>query len=196
MTLPDPYRGHAQPSWDTRTLAALITALGGVGGAAPAAAGHNHDSRYDPRYAPSAGTYFCDVENGDGVGTITAIPNTAFTRINVAGSVWANPGGGWDSATDIYTCPVAGTYLCQALVRITDGFGTNCNVGLGIASAEGDGSWFQWNKYVTGSGGRCSFDYTRIMGCSAGQQLRLYGFQDSGVTMNITRAGMQIWRIG
>ena len=39
MTLPDPYRGYAQPTWDTKTLKALIDALGGVGAPAPGGGG-------------------------------------------------------------------------------------------------------------------------------------------------------------
>ena len=41
MTLPDPLRGYAAPTWDTRTLSALIAALGGVGATAPVAS-HTH----------------------------------------------------------------------------------------------------------------------------------------------------------
>lgn len=192
MTLPDPYRGHAQPTWDTRTLATLIALLGGVGGTPPAGSGHTHDSRY----APSAGAYFLDCENGDGIGTITALTNASWLTINVAGTVWSNPGGGFDSGTDYYTTPVAGVYLCQALVRVADGFGSSFNLGLGISTANADGPFFQWNKYVTGGGGRCAFDYTRIASFAANVPLRLYAFQDSGSTVNITRAALQIWRIG
>ena len=194
MTLPDPYRGHAAPSWDTRTLASLIAAMGGVGAAAPvASAPHDHDSRY----AMSPLQVWLDVANGDGVGTITPVGNASWTTVSfLGGTVNANNGGGlWTPSTSLYRTPQAGTYFCQALVRIQDGFGTNCNLGIGIGTANADGPHFQWNKYVTGSGGRCAFDYTRIAGFAAGQDVRLYCFHDSGTIMALTRAALQLWRL-
>lgn len=190
MTLPDPLRGYAAPTWDTRTLKTLIDAMGGPGAASPPGQAAN-----DARYAMSPLQTWLDVENGDGVGTITTLPNTSWITINVAGTVWANPGGGFDPATDIYTVPLAGTYLCRALMRIADGFGVSTNVGMGIGTSNVDGSWFQWNKYVTGGGGRCALDYLRIAGFSAGAPLRLYAWQESGGNMNITRASLQVWRL-
>lgn len=192
MTLPNPYRGHAQPTWDTVTLKQLIDSMGGVGGAPPPSQSFN-----DSHYALSPLQTWLDCENGDssGTSTITALPNVSWTTINVAGTVWSNPGGGFDAATDIYTIPVAGTYFCRALMRIIDGFGTTTNVGMGIHTSNVDGSWFQWNKYFSGAGGRCAFDYMRIAGFSAGAPLRLYAWQESGFTMNIVRASLQIWRI-
>jgi hypothetical protein len=189
MTLPtSAYRGYAGVSWDTVTVQKILDYLNT--GLAPAM-----DARNDGRYAVSPLRYFLDVENGDGTNVLNAVNNGTWTRINAAGTVWANNGGGWDSSTDIYTIPAGGTYFCQALVRLADGIGTSFNFGLGIGLTEGDGSWFQWNKYFTGAGGRCAFDYTRIAGFSAGQQVRLYCFQDSGATQNVTRAAMQIWRM-
>ena len=114
----------------------------------------------------------------------------------MAGTVWSNPGGGFDLATDVYTTPVAGVYLCRALMRITDGFGTSTNVGMGIHTSNVDFSGFQWNKYVTGGGSRCAFDYMRIASFGAGAALRLYAWQESGGIMKVTRAALQIWRIG
>jgi hypothetical protein len=175
-----PYRGHAPVTWDTKTLAGIMA-----------------DRALNPdRYAPSAKAYFCDVQNGDGIATITALNNVQWTTINVAGTVNANPGGGFDAATDYYTTPIAGIYFCQALVRLHEGFGTSTNVGIGIHTSNDDGYWFQWNKYVSGGGGRCSLDYTRIASFPQGAPLRLYAWQESGFTMNVTRASMQIFRIG
>lgn len=191
VTLPDPLRGYAAPTWDTRTLKALIDSLGGVGVAAPAAA-HNHDTRY----APSALAYYLETSNGNGASTIQTCTHQIWSKLNVAGTVANNPGGGFDAATDIYTVPAGGIYVAQALVRITDGFGTNCNVGIGWHTSEVDGYWFQWNKYVTGSGGRCSFDYTRVASFGVGNQLRLYLWQDSGSNMDITGINLSVWRIG
>lgn len=190
MTLPEPYRGHAAVTWDTKTLASLIAALGGVGAGAPPAL-----SVADARYARSPLAYFVDVENGDGTGTITTVNNATWTKINAAGTVWANNAGGWDSNTDLYTIPAGGTYYCQALVRLADGISQNFNMALGIGPNLADGAFVQWNKYFTGAGGRCAFDYTRIAGFSQGQTVQLYCFQDSGVTQNVTRASLQFWRM-
>lgn len=192
MTLPDPIRGYAGITWDTRTLKALIDSLGGVGASAPNA-GHNHAGTYPP----SALVNYLETNNGNGSGIVQTITSgTPFKRLNVAGAVAANPGGGFDSGTDIYQVPGGGIYVCQALVRITDGFGTNCNFGMGWHTSEVDGYWFQWNKYVTGSGGRCSFDYTRVASFNVNDQCRLYCFQDSGFSMDITAINLSVWRIG
>lgn len=53
MTLPDPLRGYAAPTWDTRTLALLIAALGGAGAAAPPSQAAN-DARYNPSITAKA----------------------------------------------------------------------------------------------------------------------------------------------
>lgn len=193
MTLPtSAYRGYAGVTWDTVTIQKILDYL--ATGLTPALDAR-YDARYDGRNALSPLRYFVDVENGDGVGTITPVNNASWTRINAAGTVWSNNGGGWDSSTDLYTIPAAGVYFCQALVRLADGIGTSFNLALGIGVTEADGPWVQWNKYFTGAGGRCAFDYTRFAGFSAGAQLRLYTFQDSGATQNITRAALQIWRM-
>jgi hypothetical protein len=185
VTLPSTaYRGHAAPTWDTKTIQQLIDYLQTT--TLPV---------LDGRYARSPLAYFVDVENGDGLSTINAVSNAVWTRINAAGTVWANNGGGWDSSADLYTIPAGGTYYCQALVRLADGIAQNFNLALGIGPSLADGAFVQWNKYFTGAGGRCSFDYTRIAGFAAGQQVQLYCFHDSGVTQNVTRASLQFWRL-
>jgi hypothetical protein len=191
MTLPDPYRGYAAPTWDTKTLASLIAALGGVGAAAPAAS-HNHAGAYPP----SALVNYLETNNGDGTNTMQTIASgTPFKRLNVAGTVSANPGGGFDAGTDVYTIPGGGIYICQALVRIKDGTGGSFNFGIGWHTSEDDGYWFQWNKYFTGAGGRCSFDYTRVAAFGVGNQCRLYCFQDSGNPVDLTAVNLSVWRI-
>jgi len=190
VTLPSTaYRGHAAPTWDTKTIQQMIDYL------TSSFSTPVLDARYDTRYARSPLSYWADVANGDGVGTITAANNATWTKINAAGTVFANNGGGWDSNTDTYTAPANGTYYCQALVRLADGISQSFNLGIGIGDTAADGAHVQWNKYFTGAGGRCSFDYTRICGLNAGQGVFLYCFHDSGVTQNITRAALQIWRI-
>jgi hypothetical protein len=193
VTLPDPFRGYAAPSWDTRTLASLIAALGGVGVSAPPAL-----AVADNRYAPNAKAHFMSVTNGTGAGTIQTLSNAVFTTMDIAGTVTVDTDGALNTTTDIYTVPTTGTYLCQALVRVADGFTVNSNLGIGIHTSNVDGAWVQWNKIMplnTG-GGRLSCDYTRIAPFNSGDQLRLYCFQDSGGNMNITAMSVQIWRIG
>lgn len=197
VTLPDPIRGYAGITWDTRTLKSLIDAMGGAGASAPVAgsyapASHTHASLYPP----SALQYYLETNNGNGASIVQTINSAVWTRLNVAGTVATNNGGGFSAASDIYTIPGGGIYVAQALVRVTDGFGTNCNLGIGWHTSESDGYWFQWNKYVTGSGGRCSLDYTRAATWNAGDQCRLYAFQDSGFNMDITALNLSVWRIG
>jgi len=185
VTLPSTaYRGHAAPTWDTKTIQQMIDYLQTT--TLPV---------LDNRYARSPLSYFCDVANGDGISTITSVSNATWTKINAAGTVNVNNGGGWDSTTDVYTAPASGTYYCQALVRLADGIAQNFNLAIGIGDSLADGAFVQWNKYFTGAGGRCAFDYTRICALTAGQGVFLYCFHDSGVTQNITRSALQIWRI-
>ena len=104
MTLPSTaYRGHAAPTWDTKTIQQMIDYLQTT--TLPV---------LDNRYARSPLSYFCDVANGDGISTITSVSNATWTKINAAGTVNVNNGGGWDSTTDVYTAPASGTYYCQA----------------------------------------------------------------------------------
>lgn len=184
MTLPDAYRGHAPVTWDTKTLKTVIDALGGIG----AIPGN--------LFAPSAKAYFCDVANGDGTSVVQSLPNAVFTKMNAGTFIGSDTTGSWNSSTHVYTVPVTGMYLCRGLLRVADSFGTSSNVGMGIHTSEADGSWFQWNKYVTGGGIRCTFDYTRMTSFNAGNQLRLFAFQDSGFAMNIVSLTMAVWRIG
>lgn len=185
VTLPNPYRGYAQPTWDTVTLKQLIDLLGGAGAAPP-----------DNRYAPSGKAYFLDVATGDGGYAVQSVSNNTWTKLNCGSFVGTDTTGSWNSSTHIYTVPTTGMYLCRGYARVTDGFGTNCNVGLGIHTTESDGSFFQWNKFISGGGSRCTYDYMRITTFNAGNQLRFYQYQDSGVTMTMTMLGLAIWRIG
>ena len=197
MTLPDPYRGHAQPSWDTRTLATLIAALGGVGGTAPATAGHHHDTTY----APSAKAYFTDVYMVGGTGPPISPAQTlgaGFIMLNL-NTKTTDLTNSFNTSSHIYTVPATGTYFCQALIRLFDGGWTNdCNCGVGIHSSSVDGTWFAWNKVLPNNvgGSRVSIPYTRLANFTSGDQLRLYAFQDSGANRDLYSASMQIWRIG
>lgn len=192
MTLPDPYRGHAAPTWDTRTLKTLIDALGGVGNP-PATGGGGGGA-----YAPDTTVHWLDVDNGNGSATIQTLANVTATTLNVAGSIWSDTAGGFNASTDLYTAPQSGVYFCRAQMRVADSFSPSCNICFGISQGSNDigGSWVMWDKYVTGGGSRYSLDSTRIFGVPAGGTIRAYAWQDSGFNMNITAAALQVWRIG
>lgn len=193
MTLPDPYRGHAQPTWDTKTLAALITALGGVG-AVPA-----------DRYAPSAKAYFCDVFMSNGAGDpIQVVPNATWRRVDLRQKT-TDTTNSFNTTTHIYTVPVTGFYFCQALIRLKDdqvakaAFPDGTGIGIGIGTSEVDFPGFQWNKWMwmSGAGGnRLSLDYTRLCAATLNDPMRLYVYSDLGGQFDIYSAAMQIWRIG
>lgn len=187
-TPPLPYRGHAPVTWDTRSLADHMADNTAHGGGAT----HNHDGRY----SPSALTYYLETSNGDGTNTMQTINNATWTTVDVAGAVPSNPDGGFNATTDIYTLSGGGIYICTALLRVKDGFGGNFNMGIGIGTANADGAHVQWNKYFTGAGGRCAFNYMRAASFAPGNQLRLYCFQDSGGNVDLSRVALAIWRIG
>lgn len=189
LPLPSPQRDFAPVTHDTNRIGEVITELNALG-THPGTDGHSGI------YSPSALQYYLETSNGDGTNLMQSLPNAVWTTIDVAGTVATNNGGGFNSTTDIYTLPAGGIYICTALLRVIDGFGTNCNLGIGIGTANADAAHVQWNKYVTGSGGRCAFSYLRAASFASGNQLRLYAFQDSGVSMTLTRVALAIWRIG
>jgi hypothetical protein len=202
MTLPDAYRGYAPITWDTRTLAALIASMGGVGAAAPPAL-----AVADARYARSPLSYFCDVN-------MAGSPAGA-TKQTVLNATWAtirldtkatDTSNSFNTSNWLYTVPATGIYFCQGLIRPNDGQvakagfpdGTGVAIGIGLNS-DNDGTWVQWNKWMWMSGnggGRVSWDYTRLCAFNQGDLVRLYMFSDLGGQFDLTRASMQIWRIG
>lgn len=190
-------RDYAPVTWDTQRTAEVITELNTLGTTVSGKLDSSHagSNGHAGIYTPSANQYYLETNNGNGSGVVQTISSNTWTRLNVAGTVANNNGGGFNSGSDIYTVPGGGIYVAQALVRITDGYGTACNVGIGFGTNEADGYWFQWNKYVLGSGGRCSFDYTRVASFNTSDQLRLYMYQD-GPTMDLTAINLSVWRIG
>lgn len=188
VTLPDPFRGYAQPTWDTRTLALLIAALGGVGALAPRGVA----------ILPT----FVDVSMSAGGGTtVQTIPNGTFTRLNLDTKA-SDVSGIYNTTTHLYTVPATGLYFSQALVRTRDNAWTNAsgdNLGVGVkpsTAATADPS-FQWNKVLTtaAGGGRYSADYTRVASYNSGDQLELYVYQDSGASKDLYSAALQIYRV-
>lgn len=206
LPLPSPMRDYAPVTWDTQRISEVITELNALNTTVAAntsaiagkvdSASHVNQDGHPGIYQPSALQYYLETNNGNGASVVQTVPTATFRKLDVAGTVATNNGGGFSSSTDIYTVPAGGIYVAQALVRVTDGFGTATSVGIGWHTSEIDGYWFQWNKYVTGAGNRCSLDYTRIASWSAGNQLRLYMYQDSTFNMDITAINLSVWRIG
>jgi len=199
MALSDPTQlKHGPITWDTRFAKLTADEVNAIS---------NHVNNVLPTlYAPSAKTYFCDVNMaGSPAGaTKQVIPNATFETLKLDTKV-TDTTNSFNTANWIYTVPASGVYFCQALIRPTDGqvskggFPDGTGVGVGIHTSNGDGTWFQWNKWMwmSGAGGnRLSWDYTRIAAFNQNDLLRLYMFSDLGGQFDITRASMQIWRIG
>jgi hypothetical protein len=197
VTLPSTaYRGHAAPTWDTKTTQQIIDYLQ-----------TNTVPILDNRYAPSAKAVFCDVNfAGSPAGaTKQTIPNAQWTTLKLDTRV-TDTTNSFNTANWLYTVPATGVYFCQALIRPNDGQvskagfpdGTGVAIGIGLDSDQ-DGVWVQWNKWMwmSGTGGnRLSWDYTRIASFNQGQLVRLYMFSDLGGQFDLTRATLQIWRVG
>lgn len=183
MALPmtGPTRDFAPVTHDTNRIAEVITELNALGATVSGL---------------GSASYYLETFNGTGVATVQTLASVTTAVLDVAGTVVSNAGGGFSAASDIYTLPISGTYMLMGSARVTDSFGTSCNVGLGI-HWQNDllSPYFRWHKYVTGGGTRWSFDYSRIGQFSAGDQLRFYMFQDSGVNMAITAITWQVFRI-
>lgn len=101
----------------------------------------------------------------------------AFTTIafNVAASVDSH--GGWNSATNVYTVPQAGTYQVVGKLRLADGNRSGLSYGLGMDTANVDTAGFQWG---IGVGNRQGLLNIRQMYLVAGDQLRLFAYVDGG----------------
>lgn len=194
-----PYRGFAAVTHDTNRIAEVITELNALNTTVSGklSTSHANSDGHPGIYSPSALAYYLEVANDGAGSSIQTIGTASWTTINVGGTVATNNGGGtWNSSSDEYTIPAGGVYVSQALVRVEDSVGASFNLGLGVHTSNVDGYWFQWNKYVTGGGGRCAFDYTRVCSFGVGNQVRLYCFQDSGSNKNLWAAQLAIYRIG
>lgn len=193
VTLPDPYRGYAQPTWDTKTLAALIAVLGGVGN--PPSVGGGGGG--------FAAATFIDVYMSAGGGvSIQSLFTGTFTTLNLDTET-SDVNNRFDTGTHFYTVPTTGLYACSALVRTRDNQWNNVsgdNLGIGIRAQwePNAGPSFKWDKVQTtaAGGGRFTTDHYRVAQFSAGDTLQLYAYQDSGSTRDLYSAAMQIYRVG
>jgi hypothetical protein len=111
--------------------------------------------------------------------------------LNTAATGAAN----FNTTTALYTVPSTGIYMISARVRPTGGFTANQPIGLGVDTASADSPNFKWTSFGSSSGTpRTSVDYARTDNFTAGAQLRLFMYSETGA-INIYRASMSIVRI-
>lgn len=207
LPMQGPERGYAEITHDTRRVGEVITELNQLNTdvvnkdvsqdaaiAANAAAISGISGSLSTTYAISPHHTYAETAVGDGSNVFQYINNGTFQMIDTVGSIISNNGGSFSGS--YWNVPVSGVYVTTALVRVYDGMSINFQFGLGVGTFTGDGAHFQWNKYFTGAGGRCSFSYQRYMQVGSGNQLRLYCWQDTGGSLALTRAAWTIWRIG
>lgn len=205
----DPYRGFAEVTHDTNRVAEVITELNQLNSdvVAKDIAQDNAitnvqnnlnslSSGLPATYAISPNHTMISVDKGDGTTVYQTLNNASVSTIDLINpTVRINNGSGWDSGAGHYFLPATGIYVLNAWLRPVDGFGTSCNLGLGISLSNSTNTHvIQWHKYVTGGGVRATFGYHRMGFFTQNDAMRLFAFQDSGGNMGIVSAGMQIWR--
>lgn len=197
----DPYRGYAPVTHDTNRTAEVINELNPLGarvtsveGVTSGLAGHAGSNGHAGIYTPSANQYYVESLNGNAGYVVQTVFSNNNTLLDLGSPVTHN-GGGFNASADSYTVPGGGIYVAHAQVRITDGYGSNCNIGLSFHDNSSLGWYTGWTKYVTGSGGRLTAQYTRVASWGLGTVLRLYMYQD-GPTMDVIMIFLSIWRIG
>jgi len=185
MTLPSTaYRGHAAPTWDTRTLQQVIDYLAAL-----------------PAPANGYPSTFADVQL-PGATNAQILPFATAQKINLNNEL-SDPGNNFSTASSVYTCPSTGIYFCHGVIRLNDATGSAAggpNLGMGIYTSEdvADTS-FLWHKLPQTSAGtaRAAVECTRVGSFTSGSQLRLYAFWDSGSgagSAGLYSARMQIYR--
>ena len=121
----------------------------------------------------------------------------SFTRVPL-NIVNADPGSNWDSTNHWYVCPRAGLYMISGTLRVGPGGDSSSErgyqYGVGVYTAEADGSWFLWHAVGAAPSIRSTYPYTRLSYQNAGDRLRMFCYSDQGVV--VYRAGMQIIYVG
>lgn len=140
---------------------------------------------------------FADVRlgTGDGVTVSQTVAAGSFTTVTLNAEN-SDTNDRFNPTTYLYTCASSGLYTINARIRVVDTQADGRNVGIGVHTSNVDGAWFQWFKVSTaGTGGRWTAGYTRTAIFTAGSQLRLYCYSDSG-TFPINTAGMTVVYLG
>jgi hypothetical protein len=208
LPMPDPYRKYAEVTQDTNRVAEVITELNqfrsdvtssdtaqntNITNNTNAINSHVGSNGHPGIYTPSANQYYVESVNGNGSGIVQTIFTGSTYTLDLGGGT--NNGGGFSSAGDYYQVPAGGTYVAFAMVRVTDGYGTSCNLVLQFHDSSTHGYYTGWNKLVAGGGNRYTAQYMRVASWGSGTLLRLYGYTD-GPTMDLTMIFLSVWRIG
>ena len=205
----DPYRGYATVTHDTNRIAEVIVELNqlrsditgsdtaqntNITNNTNAINAHNGSNGHAGIYSPSANQYYVESVNGNGGSVVQTIFTGSTYTLDLGSPATAN-GGGFSSAGDYYQVPAGGIYVAFAMVRVTDGYGSSCNIALQFHDSSTHGYYTGWNKLVAGGGTRYTAQYMRVASWNSGTILRLYAYMD-GPTMDLTMIFLSIWRIG
>lgn len=162
------------PSTLDETLEALVTAI-----------------LLDEEIGPQAGvSLVVTASNLSGI----AFPNGAFSLIPLP-NVIEDTASAWDPATNLYTVPIAGTYLIITKLRLADGTLPGVSYGLGVNDTAVDGPWFEWfvTQAAAESGAaRQGALNTRILSLAAGQTIEMYGYLDYSTSLPYIEAAMDL----
>lgn len=132
---------------------------------------------------------------------IAAFPNNAFTKVTMDTVTVDNGQAGgvaapWHSGSTFngITAPVSGLYQVNGSVSYAAAAATTvCAVGFGVGSISNVvGENQVSNNAISG----VSVALSGIISLTAGQVLSLFGFQNSGGTMNGVSANLSIFRVG
>jgi hypothetical protein len=100
-------------------------------------------------------------------------------------------GGNYNNSTYIYTVPVTGWYMAVGKFRLPDS-GAAYSVGLGIHTSNADGTWVQWGLGVSNRNGLLN---TIVAYYTAGDQVRMFAFIDTGGSTTVTNAELTIYML-
>lgn len=119
----------------------------------------------------------------------------SFTTVTLP-TVSSDPGGNFNTSTNVFTFPVTGLYLAVGRVRYAEAVTADVSYGVGMHTSNVDGPFFLWgatvNPNVT-TARRNGLMNVRISPFTAGQQLRLFSYFDNPTAQNIDSASLQIY---
>jgi len=116
---------------------------------------------------------------------------SAATWTTITTTVVSDPSGAYNGT--VYTVPASGIYVCTTKVRPADASAAN-SICQGVNTSNVDGPWMAWLDTMQASTGkRTTITNTRILSCTAGDQLRLYTYADSAYT--VQQASLVIYRL-
>lgn len=120
-----------------------------------------------------------------------ALSGYSFTTVPL--SVIVDPVGNFNTGTNIYTVPQAGTYLIVTKFRLADNATSGVSYGQGANTSNVDSPSFAWYMSVSGSTGsnRNGSINTRIAAFNAGDQIRMFVYADVN-SVNWSSAEMDI----